>query len=59
MKLTYPDISCKGTRLANHKPNPMQYTNAQREWMLENKPLLYTGNLFVDIAHLPANLRKL
>lgn len=59
---TLPDtrIPCKGYPRAEflHGPQkPMQYTLKQMNWMQENKPLYFTGNLRLDIVHLPKELR--
>ena len=37
----------------------MTYTPEQAVWMKENKPLYYTGQLKLDIHHLPLALRSL
>ena len=38
---------------------PMEYHPKQQVWMSENKPLYYTGDLDLDIHHLPQHLRFL
>lgn len=49
---------CHGSGGAGYSNN-MRYTFEQEVWMMENKPLYYTGSLRLDIAHLPQHLRHL
>lgn len=49
---------CKGSNPDTIRDS-MVYTVEQRAWMKENKPLLYTGKLNLDISHLPQHLRHL
>ena len=50
--------TCKGSSCQSIS-QPMTYTPEQVVWMKENKPLYYTGQLKLDIHHLPVELRSL
>lgn len=39
------------------QPEDLTYTAAQAAWMKENEPLRYTGNILLDLPHLPQHLR--
>ena len=50
---------CKGSNNPFYDAVPMDYHPQQASWMQENKPLYYTGDLDLDIHHLPQHLRHL
>ena len=51
-------IKCEGVRGIN-SPIQRTMTSEQIVWMKENKPLSFTGDLRLDLIHLPAHLRHL
>jgi len=57
-EIGHAGFECKGSG-GRHSSLHMNYHWQQAEWMLENKPLYYTGKLALDIVHLPQHLRHL
>lgn len=47
----------KNRRTSVNGPSNPNLTEAQRAWMLENKPLYYTGVAVNDLPHIPQHLR--
>lgn len=47
---------CKGSRMVS-AVELGSYSRKQIDWMKANKPLYFTGNLRLDICHLPLALR--
>ena len=50
---------CKGSGRPIKEAPQRTMTSEQIVWMKENKPLSFTGDLRLDLIHLPAHLRHL